>query len=84
MPVVRTHGGRSVYGHMITKFSWMGRFTYPLCSSERELRYNVIRSVFSGQFFRLNLFPGVSFHCISKEIRFDEFFGHFSRVVFQS
>ena len=27
MPVVRTDGGRSVYGHVITKFSGMGRFT---------------------------------------------------------
>ena len=26
-PVVRTDGGRSVYGHVITKFSGMGRFT---------------------------------------------------------
>ena len=26
-PVVRTDGGRSVYGHTITKFSGMGRFT---------------------------------------------------------
>ena len=31
MPVVRTDGGRSVYGHVITKFSGMGRFTYPWC-----------------------------------------------------
>ena len=28
MPVVRMDGGRSVYGHVITKFSGMGRFTY--------------------------------------------------------
>ena len=26
-PVVRTDGRRSVYGHVITKFSGMGRFT---------------------------------------------------------
>ena len=26
-PVVRTDGGRSVYGHVITKFSGMGRNT---------------------------------------------------------
>ena len=25
-PVVRTDGGRSVYGHVIAKFSGMGRF----------------------------------------------------------
>ena len=31
MPVVRTDG-RSV-GHVITKFSWMGRFIYPWCSA---------------------------------------------------
>ena len=24
---------RSVYGHVITKFSGMGRFTYPWCSA---------------------------------------------------
>ena len=31
--VVRTDGGRSVYGHVITKFSGMDRFTYPWCSA---------------------------------------------------
>ena len=31
MPVVRTGGLQVVYGHVITKFSGMGRFTYPLC-----------------------------------------------------
>ena len=44
-PVVRTDGGRSVYGHVITKFSGMGRFTYPWCSAGAlrapELRYNL-------------------------------------------
>ena len=47
MPVVRTDGqragGRAVYGHVITKFSGMGRFTYPWCSAGAlrapELRY---------------------------------------------
>ena len=36
MPVVRTDGrsgGRSVYGHLITKFSWMGRLPYFLTHS---------------------------------------------------
>ena len=34
MPMVRTDGRRrSVYGHVITKFSGMGRFTYPWCSA---------------------------------------------------
>ena len=36
VPVVRTDGrsfGWSVYGHMITEFSGMGRFTYPWCSA---------------------------------------------------
>ena len=55
MPVVRTDGqragGRAVYGHVITKFSGMGRFTYPLCSAGAlrapELRYNYI-SYFCG------------------------------------
>ena len=26
-------GGRAVYGHVITKFSGMGSFTYPRCSA---------------------------------------------------
>ena len=38
-------GGRAVYGHVITKFSGMGRFTYPWCSAGAlrapELRYKV-------------------------------------------
>ena len=48
-PVVRTDGRsavggrRSVYGHVITKFSEMGRFTYPWCSAGAlrapDLRY---------------------------------------------
>ena len=29
----RTGGLRAVYGHVITKFSGMGRFTYPWCSA---------------------------------------------------
>ena len=49
MPVVRTDGqradGRAVYGHAITKFSGMGRFTYPWCSTGAlrapELRYHL-------------------------------------------
>ena len=36
MPVVRTDG-RSVYGHVITKFSGMDRFTYPWCSAGARL-----------------------------------------------
>ena len=32
MPVVRTDG-RSVYGHVVTKFSGMDRFTYSWCSA---------------------------------------------------
>ena len=40
-------GGLAVYGHMITKFSGMGRFTYPWCSAGAlrapELRYNLVR-----------------------------------------
>ena len=39
----RTGGLRAVYGHVITKFSRMGRFTYPWCSAGAlcapELRY---------------------------------------------
>ena len=37
IPVVRTDGLRAAYGHVITKFSVMGRFTYPWCSA-RALR----------------------------------------------
>ena len=37
--------GRAVYGHVITKFSGMGRFTYPWCSAgglrPPELRYKI-------------------------------------------
>ena len=36
MSVVRTDGS-SVYGHVITKFSGMGRFTYPGCSAGARL-----------------------------------------------
>ena len=36
MPVVRMDG-RSVYGHVITKFSRMSRFTYPWCSAGARL-----------------------------------------------
>ena len=39
-------GGGAVYGHVITKFPGMGRFTYPWCSAGTlrapELRYDLI------------------------------------------
>ena len=35
--VLRADGGWSVYGHVITKFSGMGRFTYP-CGAAAVLR----------------------------------------------
>ena len=35
--VLRADGGWSVYGHVITKFSGMDRFTYP-CGAARVLR----------------------------------------------
>ena len=41
MPVVRTDCGRSVYGHVITKCSGMGRFTYhsaPLARARAPLK----------------------------------------------
>ena len=55
-PVVRTDGlrtgGRAVYGHVITKFSGMGRFTYPWCSAGAlrapELRYHPSRALHSS------------------------------------
>ena len=31
--MVRMDGLRAVYGHVVTKFSGMGRFTYPWCSA---------------------------------------------------
>ena len=38
--------GRAAYGHVITKFSGMGRFTYPWCSAGAlrapELRYKLL------------------------------------------
>ena len=44
-PVVQTDG-RAVYCHVITKFSGMGRFTYPWCSAGAlrapELRYKLM------------------------------------------
>ena len=47
-PVVRTDG-RVVYGHVITKFSGMGRFTYPWCSAGAlrapELRYQTLNTL---------------------------------------
>ena len=43
----RTGSGRAVYGNVITKFSGMGRFTYPWCSAGAlrapELRYKLLR-----------------------------------------
>ena len=56
MPVVGMDGrsvGRSVYGHVITKFSRMGRLLHflthgaPLArfARERELRYNNVDSI---------------------------------------
>ena len=35
-------GRRSVYGHVITKFSEMGRFTYPWCSTGARLTIIII------------------------------------------
>ena len=35
-------GRRSVYGHVITKFSEMGRFTYPWCSAGARLAIIII------------------------------------------
>ena len=43
----RAAGGRAVYGHVITKCSGMGRFTYPWCSAGAlrapELRYYIAK-----------------------------------------
>ena len=50
-PVVRTDG-LAVYDHVITKFSGMGRFTYPLCSAGAlhapKLRYEQLHGIFDG------------------------------------
>ena len=43
MPVVRTDGC-SLYGHVTTKFSGMGRFTYPWCSLWRAPRARELRN----------------------------------------
>ena len=48
-------GGRAVYGHVITKFSGMGRFTYPWCSPGAlrapELRYKEAMHTFKYRQF---------------------------------
>ena len=52
IPVVRTDGRsfvRSVYGHVIIKFSGMGRFTYPWCSA--SARFARGSSAINGFFF---------------------------------
>ena len=36
-------GGQAVYGHVITKFSGMGRFTYPWCSASRARGLSAIK-----------------------------------------
>ena len=50
--VVRTDG-RAVYGHVITKFSGMGRLTYAWCSAGAlrapELRYDWITTILEAQ-----------------------------------
>ena len=39
----RSAGGLAVYGHVITKFPGMGRFTYPWCTLRApELGYDLI------------------------------------------
>ena len=48
IPVVRTDGLRAVYGHVITKISGMGRFTYTWCSAGAlcaKLRFKVLNEV---------------------------------------
>ena len=55
-------GGRAVYGHVITKFSGMGRFTYPWCSAGElrapELRYQLIVVI---QLLMVSFGPMISF-----------------------
>ena len=52
-------GGRAVYGHVITKFSGMGRFTYPWCSAGAlrapELRYKAWKTN-QAEFFAIDKF----------------------------
>ena len=54
----RAAGGRAVYGHVITKFSGMGRFTYQWCSAGAlrapELRYESIQFSDAGAAENLN------------------------------
>ena len=51
-------GGRAVYCHVITKFSGMGRFTYPWCSAgalSAIKRFHEENSIMSGLFSQNNL-----------------------------
>ena len=49
----RAAGGRAVYGDVITKFSGMGRFTYPWCFARESSAINCFRhsAFFGSQFF---------------------------------
>ena len=55
-------GGRAVYGHVIIKFSGMGRFTYPWCSAgglrPPELRYESVEFVIFGNKTRVSVRRG--------------------------
>ena len=61
--------GRAVYGHVITNFSGMGRFTYPWCSSGAlrapKLRYQSFYEYMLGvrQWRHVALRPGA--YCVS-------------------
>ena len=50
MPVVRTDGGRSVYGHVITKFSGMGKFAYPWCFAGARFARESSAIIFASHF----------------------------------
>ena len=72
---VRT-GGRAVYGHVITKFSGMGRFTYPWCSAgglpPPELRYYCVNNkMLEYDWFLTAHIYGLILLCNSKTVRFD-------------
>ena len=63
-------GGRSVYCHVITKFSGMGRFTYPWCSAgalraRAPLLSNCHTFTLSKNFSILSVRPDLNFEIFS-------------------
>ena len=53
----RRGSGRAVYGHVITKFSGMGRVTYPWCSAGKRARAPLLTMITWVRWKVLNLTP---------------------------